>query len=233
MSPRSCQTLRTRLNGRVLDLKLKLGWLESHQNYDKIISTLQLAYQALPTQRVNKIASRLGSPRCLDILKAWQRVQLKSIVIENNGGDHGSNLHSPTSTLNLQNIPASSTNCNIASFHSNDVNEGFATFQDMEFEAGQAWSMGACYAGNDDLIKGFSNFLSNNWESDHLVRYPNTDKDGNSGSSDGVSENDDENKNYLDDVFNLVDCGLRYTDSTLLHNNICMEHLELFIRPIC
>ncbi|WRX16817.1 SANT/Myb domain - like 10 [Theobroma cacao] len=186
-----------------------------------------------PTQRVNKIASRLGSPRCLDILKAWQRVQLKSIVIENNGGDHGSNLHSPTSTLNLQNIPASSTNCNIASFHSNDVNEGFATFQDMEFEAGQAWSMGACYAGNDDLIKGFSNFLSNNWESDHLVRYPNTDKDGNSGSSDGVSENDDENKNYLDDVFNLVDCGLRYTDSALLHNNICMEHLELFIRPIC
>lgn len=162
----------------------------------------------LPTQRFNKIASRLGAPLCLDILKAWQRVQLKSIVIDNiNGGDNGSNnLDSPTSTLNyfLQNAKASSTK--IASFHSNEVNEGlFTTCQDMEFEAGEAWNMGTCNIGDEDLIKGFSNLLFNSCESDRLVQ-PNIDNDGNNGSNDGVSE-DYENKNYWDDMFNLVDCG--------------------------
>ncbi|XWS48000.1 hypothetical protein CRYUN_Cryun13aG0034300 [Craigia yunnanensis] len=155
-----------------------------------------------------KIASRLGAPLCLDILKAWQRVQLKSIAIDNiNGGDHGSNsLDSPTSTLNyfLQNARASSTK--IASFHSDEVNEGlFTTCQDMEFEAGEAWNMGTCNIGDEDLIKGFSNLLFNSGESDRLVQ-SNIDNGGNNGSNDGVRE-DYENKNYWDDMFNLFDCG--------------------------
>ncbi|XVF54336.1 hypothetical protein PTKIN_Ptkin05aG0173200 [Pterospermum kingtungense] len=153
----------------------------------------------LPTLRLNKIVSRLSTrPRCLDILKAWQRVQFKSIVIDNNinGEDHGSN------NLNfLQNPRASSTNT--ASFESN---EGlFTTCQDMEFEGMEAWNLGNCNMGDDeDMIKGFSNLLD--CESDHLVP-ANIDIDGNNGSNDvGELSEDDENKNYWDDILNnLVD----------------------------
>ncbi|XVF09041.1 hypothetical protein REPUB_Repub07fG0056300 [Reevesia pubescens] len=157
-----------------------------------------------PTPRFNKIAAaRLGAPHCLDILKAWQRVQLKSILIDNYGGNHGSNLDSLTFPSNyiLENAKALSTN--IASVHSN---EGlFTTCQDMNFEAGGAWNLGTFNIGDDDLIKGFSNLLFNSCETDHFVQ-SNIDKDGKNGCNDGISE-DDENMNYWDDMFNLVDCG--------------------------
>ena len=159
----------------------------------------------LPALRLNKIASRLSAPRCLDILKAWQRLQLKSIITNSNiSGDHGSNnIDSPTSTLNfLQNPRASSTN--IASFQSN---EGlFTACQDMEFEgAGEAWNVGTCNMEDEDIIKGFSNLFFNDYESDHFVQ-SNIEKDDNNGSNDaGVLGEDDEHKNYWDDLFNLVD----------------------------
>ncbi|XVE54769.1 hypothetical protein DITRI_Ditri03aG0108200 [Diplodiscus trichospermus] len=160
----------------------------------------------LPTMRVNKIASRLSAPRCLDILKAWQRVQLKSIVLDNNGGYHGSN------TLNCLLNPRESSSTNIASFQSN--HQGFFTaFQDMEFEEGEAWNIiGTCDMGGDDQdwIKGLSNLLSNGCENDRLVQ-SNINKNCNNGSHNDagvltVSE-DDEHKNYWDDIFDLVDCG--------------------------
>ncbi|XP_022755508.1 transcription factor MYB16-like [Durio zibethinus] len=159
----------------------------------------------VPTLQLKKIASRLGAPRCLDILKAWQRVQLESMVIDNNGFDQGSNnLDSPTSTLNfLQNPRASSTN--IASFQSNEAL--FTACQDMEFEGGEAWNMGTCNIGDEDSIKWFSNLLFNGCESDHFVQ-SNLDNDGNNGSNDaGVLSEDDEHNNYWDDIFDLVDCG--------------------------
>ncbi|XVF50095.1 hypothetical protein PTKIN_Ptkin04bG0067100 [Pterospermum kingtungense] len=163
----------------------------------------------LPTRRLNKIASRLDASRCLDILKAWQKVQLKPIVINNTrGGDHGSinNLeYSPTSALNyfLQSDLAAATS--VASSHSN---EGLYTAcQDMKFDdrAGEAWNMGSHNIGDGDLIIGFSNLDFNGCESGRLVQSKLYNVDY-YGSNDRVSE-DDENNNYWNDLVNLVDCG--------------------------
>lgn len=154
----------------------------------------------LPTPPLNKRSaySRFsgGAPaRCLDILKAWERLQFKSIVIDNNGSNN----------INfLQN-----NNNNIVSFESND--EGFFTAcQDMEFEAWNNMVTSTCNMGDDeDMIKGFSNLLNfNGCEiNDDLLVHENLDKDGTNGSNDGeeISEDDEINDNYWDDMLNLVD----------------------------
>ncbi|GMJ00014.1 myb domain protein 16 [Hibiscus trionum] len=123
-----------------------------------------LQWRRRPTQRVDKL------PHCLDILKAWQRLQLEAIVIDDNSNGND--------------------NDHVALFRSNEVNDSneglFTNCLDMD----QPWNMGACSSmiGDNDLklIEGFSNLTFSGCESE--------------------DRNDDENKDYWDDIFNLVDC---------------------------
>ncbi|KAK8604533.1 hypothetical protein V6N13_099472 [Hibiscus sabdariffa] len=103
-----------------------------------------------PTQRVDK-------PRCLDILKAWQRLQLEAIVInDGNGGDNGNNTvesHQPTEV---------------------DDNGGLLS---KSLDIDQPWNMGTCSSviwDDDDGNDGNNVENMNYWDDD----------DGNDGNND-------------------------------------------------
>ncbi|KAK8476571.1 hypothetical protein V6N11_044676, partial [Hibiscus sabdariffa] len=118
-----------------------------------------LQWRCHPTRRVDEL------PRCLDILKAWQRLQLEALVIDDNGNNN-----------------------NIASVRSNEVNDCNEGLFTKCLDIDQPWNMGTCSSmvGNDDLnlIQGFSNLLFSGCESE--------------------DRNDDDNMNYWDDIFDLV-----------------------------
>ncbi|KAK8657698.1 hypothetical protein V6N13_035925 [Hibiscus sabdariffa] len=104
-----------------------------------------LQWRRHPTRRVDKL------PRCLDILKAWQRLQLEALVTDNNDDDNNNNI------------------VLVRSNEVNDNNEGLFT---KRLDTDQSWNMGTGSGmnGDDDLnmIEGFSNLLFSGCESEDL-----------------------------------------------------------------
>ncbi|KAL4347882.1 hypothetical protein GQ457_17G017130 [Hibiscus cannabinus] len=98
-----------------------------------------------PTQLVDK-------PRCLDILKAWQRLQLKTIVINNDNGDGDDNI-----------------NNNIESHRSTEEDDNGGLLS-KSLDVDQPWNMGTCSSviwdddDDDDGNDGNNDENMNYWD---------------------------------------------------------------------